>query len=133
MLQLLIIRKETYMRVLIKEPDSVLRIAEVEGLREINELVGNVDRNGEGLASTGSDFRQEVFDNIDMHMNDSAIFNVELRNNFWDVRGRNLYCGTVVFAGYDSNSSEQYGVCSLTEEQIDYFRKNIGKIYEIDC
>lgn len=119
------------MKVVVKNPNEAMKVVEVADLKEINKIVGNVDANGEGLNTTGSDYRQGVFDGIDIHMNGAAILNSELPENFWDVGGFRLYCGSVVFAGYDKNNGDRFGVCSLTEEQIKYLKENIKKIYEI--
>lgn len=119
------------MKVIVKNPNDVMKVVEVAGLREINKIVGNVDANGEGLNETGSDCRQAIFHGIDMHMNARAMFNSKLPENFWDVSGFKLYCGSVVFAGYDENSPDPFGVCSLTDEQMEYLKENIHKFYEI--
>ncbi len=119
------------MKVVVKNPNEALKVVEVADLKEINKIVGNVDVNGDGLNETGSDFRQCVFDGIDMHMNAKAQFNLRLPENFWDISGFKQYCGSVVFAGYDMNSSEPFGVCSLTDEQIEYLKENIHKVYDI--
>jgi len=119
------------MKVLIKKPDEALSVIEVSGLAEINKLLGNVDAEGNGLSGTGSDYRQGVFNGVDMHMNGRAIFNSNLPQNFWDANGNYLYCGNVIFAGYDSSSGAPYGVCSLTDEQIELVKNNIHKYYDI--
>lgn len=119
------------MKVVVKKPNEAMQVVEVADLKEINKIVGNVDANGEGLTYTGSDFRQGVFDGIDIHMNGLAVFNPDLPRNFWDVGGFKLYCGAVVFAGYNENSQNLFGVCSLTDAQIEYLKENIHKVYEI--
>ena len=119
------------MKVIIKRPNESMQIIEVKNLKEINKLLGNIDENGEADSSTGSDYRQGIFKGIDMYVNGNALFNANLPKNFWDINGDRLYCGNVVFAGYDSNARKEYGVCSLTDEQIDYLMKNIRKIFEI--
>lgn len=119
------------MKVVIKNPGEAMKVAEVADLKEINKIVGNVDANGEGYNKTGSDCRQGVFNGIDIHMNTSALFNPKLSENFWDVGGFRLYCGSVVFAGYNEDSHGSFGVCSLTDEQIEYLKENIHKVYEI--
>lgn len=118
------------MKVVVKNPNEAMKVIEVADLKEINKIIGNVDKNGEGLDETGSDYRQGVFDGIDIHMNGRAVFNPELPENFWNAMGSRLYCGSVVFAGYDPNG-EGFGVCSLTDEQIKYLKDNIRKIYDI--
>lgn len=119
------------MKVLIKRPHESLEVIEVSGLKEINKLTHNVDENGEGYETTGTDSRQGVFDGIDIYMNERAIFNSNLPENFWSNNGMSLYCGNVIFAGYDPQSGGEYGVCSLTDEQIAYIRQNISKYYDI--
>lgn len=119
------------MKVVVKNPNEAMQVVEIADLKEINKIVGNVDANGEGLNEIWSDFRQRVFDSIDIYMNGSALFNPNLPKNFWDVGGFKLYCGAVVFAGYDENSQNLFGVCSLTDEQIEYLKENIHKVYEI--
>ena len=119
------------MKVLIKRPHASLEVIEVSDLKEINKLTHNVDENGEGLKSTGSDSRQSVFSGIDMYMNESALFNTSLPENFWDKNGNRLYCGNVIFAGYNPESGGAYGECSLTEEQIEHIKNNIGTYYDI--
>ena len=118
------------MKVVIKKPGESMAVIEVSGLQEINKLVGNVDENGEGYSFTGSDFRQGVFPGIDIHINGSSLFNPGLEENFWDIYGNKLYCGNVVFAGYHPDPAE-YGVCSLTDEQIRYLTENIRSVFDI--
>ena len=119
------------MKVVIKRPNEGMQVIEVSGLSEINKLVGNVDENGEGESSTGSDYRQGVFKGIDIHMNGNAIFSTKLPSNFWDTNGNYMYCGNVIFAGYNPESKLPYGVCSLTDEQIEYLKANISQQYDI--
>ena len=119
------------MKVVIKKPNEQLKIIEVKDLTEINKLLGNFNEKGEVDSSTGSDYRQGIFKGIDMHVNGSSLFNADLPKNFWDVKGNRLYCGNVIFAGYDPNARKEYGVCSLTDEQIDYLMKNIRTLFEI--
>ena len=119
------------MKVVVKNPNELMRVIEVSGLKEINKIVGNVDENGEGLNETGSDFRQGIFYGIDMHMNGAARINTDLPKNFYDMSGLRLYFGSVVFAGYDQNAEDPFGVCSLTDEQIEYLKENIRKVYDI--
>lgn len=119
------------MKVIIKRPNESMQIIEVKNLTEINELLGNIDKNGEVDSTTGSDYRQGIFEGIDMHVNGNSLFNVNLPQNFWDVKGNNLYCGNVIFAGYDASARKDYGVCSLTDDQIDYLMKNIRTLFDI--
>ena len=119
------------MKVVVKNPNEAMKVIEVADLKEINKIIGNVDKNGEGLDETGSDYRQGVFDGIDIHMNGRAVFNPELPENFWNAMGSRLYCGSVVFAGYDQNAEDPFGVCSLTDEQIEYLKENIRNVYDI--
>ena len=105
------------MKVVVKNPNEAMKVIEVADLKEINKIIG-------------SDYRQGVFDGIDIHMNGRAIFNPELPENFWNTMGSRLYCGSVVSAGYDPYG-EGFGVCSLTDEQIKYLKDNIRKIYDI--
>ena len=118
-------------KVVIKRPNEQMQIIEVKDLKEINELLCNFNEKGEADSSTGSDYRQGIFKGIDMHMNGNSLFNANLSKNFWDVNGNRLYCGNVIFTGYDSNERKEYGVCSLTDEQIDYLAKNIRTLFEI--
>lgn len=119
------------MKVVIKRPNEQLQIIEVNDLKEINKLLGNFTENGEVDSSTGSDYRQGVFKGIDMHVNGNSLFNADLPKNFWDVKGNRLYCGNVIFTGYDLNTAKECGVCSLTDEQIDYLMKNISRLFDI--
>ena len=119
------------MKVVIKKPNEALKVIDVEDLKEINKLLGNIDEDGNGISTTGSDYRQGIFEGIDMYVNKNAIFNADLQDNFWDVSGRNLYCGNVVFAGYNSENTKNCGACSLTDEQIDYLIKNINSKFDI--
>jgi len=119
------------MKVVIKRPGEGLTVIEVKDLQEINKLVGNIGSDGEGRHDTGSDFRQEVFGGIDIHMNGNAVFNPSLPQNFWDANGNRLFCGNVIFAGYDPKSGEPYGVCSLNDTQIEYLKANIRRVYDI--
>lgn len=85
------------MRVVIKNPNEAMKITDVENLKEINKLVGNVDENGEGLAVTNGNICQEVFDGIgiEMYVNENSNMSLSLKRNFWDVKGNVLYGGTV--------------------------------------
>lgn len=119
------------MKAVVKRPGERLSVIEVSGLEEINQIVGNVDENGKGYSFTGSDYRQEIFSGIDVHMNGNAIFNTELEQNFWDLSGNKLYCGNVIFVGYDPKSENPCGVCSLSDEQVEYIKNNIRRVYDI--
>lgn len=119
------------MKVVIKRPNESLQVIEVEGLQEINQIVGNFDEHGNGLYDVNSDIRTRVFDGIDMYVNELAQFNPNLPKNFWDVLGFQLICGNAIFAGFDKNNKEDFGLCSLTDEQIDYLKNNVNKVYDI--
>lgn len=118
------------MKVIIKRPHAALEVIEVSGLKEINQICGNLDDEGNPLNITGSDYRQGVFANIDMYVNGNALFNTKLPKNFWDVNGNSLYCGNVIFAGYNASASE-YGLCALTDEQIKTVFERIHEKYDI--
>ena len=52
--------KEVFMKVIIKRPGEDGKIAEVEGLPEINKICGNVDSAGNGVNRTSSAIRIEI-------------------------------------------------------------------------
>ena len=111
------------MKVVVKKPGIEPEIIEVEDLRAINKLVGNLDESGEGLNHTGTEIREPIVNGIDVYTKSDALFNIELGQNLWDSRNSAVICGTVVFAGCNENNQ----VCSLTEEQIAYCLEYIKK------
>lgn len=116
------------MKVVVKRPNEEPQVIEVSGLEEINKIVGNVDRNGNGINKAGSDTRGGVLPGIDMYVNDHALFNPFLPENFWDKSGKHLYCGNVVFAGYNRTVGG-FGVCSLTDEQAELIQKEFCNLF----
>ena len=117
-------RKEKVMKVIVKRPGLDYEICELESISKINELVGNVDENGNAYNHGGSDIREAIAKNIDMYMNESALFNNKLKPNLWNQSDSALICGTVVFAGHDKDNHAK--ACSLTQEQIDYCKEYIA-------
>lgn len=114
------------MKVIIKRPGEDGKIAEVEGLPEINKICGNMDSNGNGLAMASSDTRMEIDDGVDMYIKTDAINNFDLDENLWAPNNNAVFFGNIVFAGYDSQL-EGYGVCSLTDEQVQKVMDFIAK------
>ena len=107
------------MRVIVKRPHMEPEITEVEGISAINQLVGNVDEAGNGWNHGGTDIRMAIFKGIDQYVKDDAANNLSLEENLWDRRGMCVFCGTIVFAGYDNEIRTNCGACSLTDEQIE--------------
>lgn len=104
------------MKVIIKRPGEIGKIAEVEGLSEINKICGNVDSDGNGVNSVSSDMRMSIYSGIDMYVKEDAINNFDLDENLWAPGNGAVFFGNIVFAGYDGQAGG-YGVCSLTDEQ----------------
>ena len=108
------------MKVIIKEPGKNPVITEVEDMVTINKIVGNVDGNGNGVDTTGSDSRGSIGKGIDQYNKDDALNNLRLDGNLWNQYDTGVLCGNIVFAGYDPNSKANFGAVSLTDEQIKY-------------
>lgn len=106
------------MRVLVKKPGFDAEICEVNGLQGINKLVGNVDENGHGLKTTGSDARMSIGNDVDLYMYVNARHEHHKKPNIWSDDDNGIVYGTIVFAGYDSIHGADFGVCSLSDEQI---------------
>lgn len=106
------------MKVIVKHPGKEPEITEVDGIAAINKLVGNVDENGNGRDHAGSDVREAIADGIDEYVKENAAYNTELERNLWSSNNFSLFCGTVVFAGYNRENRADCGACSLTDEQI---------------
>lgn len=105
------------MKVIVKRPGKDGEIAEVEGLPEINKICGNVDDKGNGINRAGSDIRMRIYSGVDMYVKEDAINNFDLEENLWAPGDMAVLFGNAVFAGYDEKVGG-YGVCSLTDEQI---------------
>ena len=105
------------MKVIIKRPGENGKIAEVAGLPEINKICGNVDSDGNGLDWASSDIRMEIDSGVDMYVKSDAINNFDLEENLRAPGNNAVFFGNIVFAGYDGQL-EGYGVCSLTDEQV---------------
>ena len=114
------------MKVIIKRPGEDGEIAEVEGLPEINKICGNVDSDGNGVNRLNSDIRMEIYRGVDMYVKEDAINNFDLEQNLWTPGNGNVLFGNIVFAGYDEKL-EGYGVCSLTDEQVQIVMDFIAK------
>ena len=108
------------MRVIVKYPGKEPEVMEAEGIRDINKLVGNVDEQGNGWDHTSSDIRSFIADGIDEYVKANAAYNPELEPNLWSSDDFNVWCGTVVYTGYDSEKPTDCGACSLTDEQIEF-------------
>ncbi len=121
------------MKVIVKAPGLNPEVCEVSGIVEINKLVGNVDKKGDGYNYVYSDMRTNIGKSVDIYMNEYAAFNVELEGNIWSPSDSVLFCGTVVFAGYSQdNCKVDAGACSLTQEQIDFCLDYINKQEEVN-
>ena len=114
------------MKVIIKRPGEAGKIAEVEGISEINKICGNVDSNGNGLDRPISDIRMEIERGVVMFVKSDAINNFALEKNLWAPGDGAVVFGNIVFAGYD-RQLEGYGVCSLTDEQVQKVMDFIAK------
>ena len=117
------------MKVIVKRPDEMLHFEEVSGLEEINQIVGNIDENGNGLNHMGSDICDEIFPGIEMYMKADALVNADLPKNFWNKKGNKLYFGTIVIVGYICANG--YHVCSLTDGQIATLKNHLNELYDI--
>ena len=114
------------MKVIIKRPGEAGKIAEVEGLPEINKICGNVDSDGNGVNRASSDIRMEIDSGVDMYVKSDAINNFDLEENLWAPGNNAVFFGNIVFAGYNGKL-ESYGVCSLTDEQVQKVMDFIAK------
>lgn len=114
------------MKVIIKRPGESGKIVEVTGLSEINKICGNVDSDGNGVNRTSSDIRMGIHSGIDMYVKEDAINNFDLDENLWAPGDMAVLFGNIVFAGYDGQL-EGYGVCSLTDEQVQIVMDFIAK------
>jgi hypothetical protein len=115
------------MIVIVKEPGKHFEKRDVEGIEEINRLVGNVDENGKGVNYGSSDTRDFIAPGIDMYCNANALYNNDLEPNLWNKSDTGVLCGTVVFAGYDQEDTMNAGAVSLKEEQIEIISSFINK------
>ena len=115
------------MKVIVKKPGLEPEICEVNGIVEINQLVGNVDENGIGYNCGGTDIRMHIGKQVDMYVKDDSANNFDYKPNLWSRNDSYVLHGTIVFAGYDKNIRDEDGACSLTDEQIDYCLKYIVK------
>ncbi len=116
------------MLVVVKEPGLEPEIREVNGISEINKIVGNIDEDGNGYNHGGSDIREPIGKGVDIYMYGAAVYNLDFgESNLWTQNNRGVICGTVVFAGFDPDDSSNSGACSLTEEQIEHCRMYIDK------
>ena len=115
------------MRILVKYPGKAPEVIEVEGMRDINKLTGNVDADGNGVYDTGTDYRTSIGPGVDLYCKTNAAYNTDLEPNLWNANNFILLCGTIVFAGYDDTCIENFGACSLTDEQIEYCRMFAAK------
>ena len=114
------------MKVIIKRTGENGKIADVEGLSEIKKICGNIDSNGNGLDRASSDIRMEIDSGIDMYVKSDAINNFALEENLWAPGNNAVLFGNIVFAGYNGRL-EGYGVCSLTDEQVQKVMDFIAK------
>ncbi len=115
------------MKVIVKHPRMDPEVTDVDGISAINKLIGNTDAKGNGLGYTGSDVREPIAPGIDIWVNANGVYNNALKGNLWSSDDMRLFCGTVVFAGYDGNNKVDAGACSLTEEQIRWCLAHIEK------
>ena len=114
------------MKVIIKRPGEDGKIAEVAGLPEINKICGNVDSDGNGVNRTSSDIRMAIYRGVDMYVKEDAINNFDFEENLWAPGDGAILFGNIVFAGYDGQAGG-YGVCSLTDEQVQKVMDFIAK------
>ncbi len=108
------------MKVIVKEPGKKARVAEVSGIREINQLCGNFDKNGAPLSEVTSDTRGPIGEDVDMYCNEKSAVNPGLGANLWGPNNSAMYCGTLVFAGYSGDVRENFGAVSLNDEQTKF-------------
>ena len=104
-------------KVIVKKPGAMPEIVELEGMSEINKIIGNVDEQGNGWNDASSDTRMEVGPCIDEYCKADAVNNFALEQNLWNHFDSAVLFGNIIFAGYDSTN---YDLCSLTDAQIKY-------------
>ena len=104
-------------KAIIKKPGVKPEIVELEGMCEINKILGNVDEQGNGWNYASSDTRMEIGLGIDEYCKEDAINNFNFEQNLWNHFDSAVLFGNIIFAGWDSSKFE---VCSLTNEQIKY-------------
>ena len=104
-------------KIIVKEPGVMPEIVEVEGMSEINKIIGNVDEQGNGWNYANSDTRMPIGPYIDEYCKADAMFNVNFEGNLWDDFDNGVLCGNIIFAGWDSSQGK---ICSLTDDQIKF-------------
>ena len=104
-------------KVIVKKTGVMPEIVELEGMSEINKIIGNVDEQGNGWNYATSDTRMQIGLDIDEYCKADAINNFDFEQNLWDYFDNAVLFGNIIFAGWDSSKSE---VCSLTDDQIQY-------------
>ena len=115
------------MKVIVKHPGMEPEVIDVGGIPDINKLTGNIDENGNGLDHINSDMRGSVAPGVDEYLYAKAAYNSKLGENLWSSDDVLLYCGTIVFAGYDKDKTTDWGACSLTEGQIEWCLSYIAR------
>jgi hypothetical protein len=115
------------MKVIVKEPGKKARVAEVSDIREINQLCGNLDEKGLPLSVATSDTRGPIGEDVDMYCNEKSAVNADLGANLWGPNNGAMYCGTLVFAGYNGNVNENFGAVSLNDKQTKFVLEFIKK------
>lgn len=104
-------------KTIVKKPGATPEIVELEGISEINKIVGNVDEQGNGWNHAGIDTRMTIGPGIDQYCKADAINNFDFEQNLWNYFDSAVLFGNIIFAGWDHSKSE---ICSLTEDQIQY-------------
>lgn len=104
-------------KIIVKKPGVMPEIVEIEGMSEINKIIGNVDEQGNGWDYASSDTRMQIGPNIDEYCKADAINNFNFEENLWNHFDSAVLFGNIIFAGWDSSKAD---VCSLTDDQIKY-------------
>ena len=104
-------------KIIVKKPGAMPEIVEVEGMCEINKIIGNVDEQGNGWNHAGTDARMQIGPGIDEYCKADAVNNFDFKKNLWNHFDNAVLFGNIIFAGWDSTKLD---VCSLTDAQIKY-------------
>ena len=111
-------KETTKMRIMVANPKTNPEICEVSSMDEINLIVKNFDADKVLSSRPDQDTCRSISNGIHLYCNKLASFNLNMEDNLWAPGDSDLLCGTVVFAGYDPNAIDTFGVCSLSDLQM---------------
>ena len=104
-------------KTIVKKPGIGPEIVELEGMSEINTILGNVDEQGNGWDYASSKTRMQIGPGIDEYCKADAINNFNFEENLWNDFDSAVLFGNIIFAGWDSSKRD---ICSLTDDQVKY-------------